>query len=464
MTPDEHAYLRLAIDALADAVIEHGANDVQPSPDLGDEWQRAAAQMVVQAANQVSRLTGDGAARTVLLTRRIHADLTDALALGYEGSALKRGLDKALKAIDERLSAQAERITAPADLARIAVQVGGGDAALARAIAQAVEGVGVDGPIVIGDPCADASVVDFATGCQFDREYLSPYFATDWVEQIAVLDRPLVMLADLEILVASDALRIVDLAARAARPVLVVATDVSGEALATLAARKLAGQAGLCAVKVPAFGARRKAVFEDLAVLTGARVVAESVAAATATDLGTVERAIVDWSSTTMIAGKGPSAAVAQRVAAIGQAVATTTSDYDKEQMQKRIAMLAGAAVLRPQAGRQGQADARQVAADCLKALREAHAGGVLAGGGRALADCAAALDDSLGADDTERRGIAIVRDAALELRERSPSAPAPADLARTVTLSLGLAAGTAWVLATDEAYLHRLAARERAA
>ena len=359
--------------------------------ELKDKFENMGAQMVKEVASKTNDVAGDGTTTATVLAQAIVAEGMKYVTAGMNPTDLKRGIDKAVAALVEEL----KNIAKPCDTSKEIAQVGSisanSDEQVGAIIAEAMEKVGKEGVITVEDGKSLENELDVVEGMQFDRGYLSPYFINDAEKQIAALDNPFVLLFDKKISNIRDLLPVLEQVAKASRPLLIIAEDVEGEALATLVVNNIRGILKTVAVKAPGFGDRRKAMLQDIAILTGGTVIAEeiglSLEKATLEDLGQAKRIEIGKENTTIIDGFGDAAQIEARVAEIRQQIETATSDYDKEKLQERVAKLAGGvAVIKVGAATEVEMkEKKDRVEDALHATRAAVEEGVVAGGGVAL-------------------------------------------------------------------------------
>ncbi|MGN6901043.1 chaperonin GroEL, partial [Neisseria sp. P0017.S010] len=373
------------------------------------------AQMVKEVASKTNDVAGDGTTTATVLAQAIVAEGMKYVTAGMNPTDLKRGIDKAVAALVEEL----KNIAKPCDTSKEIAQVGSisanSDEQVGAIIAEAMEKVGKEGVITVEDGKSLENELDVVEGMQFDRGYLSPYFINDAEKQIAALDNPFVLLFDKKISNIRDLLPVLEQVAKASRPLLIIAEDVEGEALATLVVNNIRGILKTVAVKAPGFGDRRKAMLQDIAILTGGTVIAEEVGLslekATLDDLGQAKRIEIGKENTTIIDGFGDAAQIEARVAEIRQQIETATSDYDKEKLQERVAKLAGGvAVIKVGAATEVEMkEKKDRVEDALHATRAAVEEGVVAGGGVALLRARAALENLHTGNADQDAGVQIV-------------------------------------------------------
>ena len=383
--------------------------------ELKDKFENMGAQMVKEVASKTNDVAGDGTTTATVLAQAIVAEGMKYVTAGMNPTDLKRGIDKAVAALVEEL----KNIAKPCDTSKEIAQVGSisanSDEQVGAIIAEAMEKVGKEGVITVEDGKSLENELDVVEGMQFDRGYLSPYFINDAEKQIAALDNPFVLLFDKKISNIRDLLPVLEQVAKASRPLLIIAEDVEGEALATLVVNNIRGILKTVAVKAPGFGDRRKAMLQDIAILTGGVVIAEEVGLslekATLDDLGQAKRIEIGKENTTIIDGFGDAAQIEARVAEIRQQIETATSDYDKEKLQERVAKLAGGvAVIKVGAATEVEMkEKKDRVEDALHATRAAVEEGVVAGGGVALLRARAALENLHTGNADQDAGVQIV-------------------------------------------------------
>ena len=383
--------------------------------ELKDKFENMGAQMVKEVASKTNDVAGDGTTTATVLAQAIVAEGMKYVTAGMNPTDLKRGIDKAVAALVDEL----KNIAKPCDTSKEIAQVGSisanSDEQVGAIIAEAMEKVGKEGVITVEDGKSLENELDVVEGMQFDRGYLSPYFINDAEKQIAGLDNPFVLLFDKKISNIRDLLPVLEQVAKASRPLLIIAEDVEGEALATLVVNNIRGILKTVAVKAPGFGDRRKAMLQDIAILTGGTVIAEEVGLslekATLEDLGQAKRIEVGKENTTIIDGLGDKSAVEARVAEIRTQIETATSEYDKEKLQERVAKLAGGvAVIKVGAATEVEMkEKKDRVDDALHATRAAVEEGVVAGGGVALLRARAALKSVETANADQEAGVQIV-------------------------------------------------------
>jgi len=383
--------------------------------ELEDRFENMGAQMVREVAARTSEVAGDGTTTATLLAAGIVTEGMKYVAAGMNPMDLKRGIDKAVEAVVEELKRLAKPCATRTEIAQVGSVSANNDASIGEMIAEAMEKVGREGVITVEDGKGLANELEVVEGTQFDRGFLSPYFINNPEKQTVVLEDVLILLHDKKIATIRELLPLLEHVAKVGKPLLVIAEEVEGEALATLVVNTLRGVIRSCAVKAPGFGDRRKAMLEDLAVLTGGMVVAEeaglTLEKAEPTVLGRARRVVIDKDDTTIIGGAGDPKAIDARVVQIKQQVEEATSDYDKEKLQERAAKLSGGvALIRVGAATETEMKERKSRTeDALHATRAAVEEGVLPGGGVALLRTRARVGKLQGANADQDAGIRIV-------------------------------------------------------
>ena len=384
--------------------------------ELKDKFENMGAQMVKEVASKTSDVAGDGTTTATVLAQSIVAEGMKYVAAGMNPTDLKRGIDKAVVALVDELKKIAKPVPEKSkEISQVASISANSDESIGEIIAKAMNEVGKEGVITVEDGKSLENEVEVVKGMQFDRGYLSPYFITDMEKQIAALDSPFVLLFDKKISNIRDLLPVLEQVAKTSRPLLIIAEDVEGEALATLVVNNIRGILKTVAVKAPGFGDRRKAMLQDIAILTGGTVIAEEVGLslekATLEDLGQAKRIEVGKENTTIIDGLGNKEAVDARVKEIRQQIETATSEYDKEKLQERVAKLAGGvAVIKVGAATEVEMkEKKDRVDDALHATRAAVEEGVVAGGGVALLRARSSLDNVAVANADQKAGVQIV-------------------------------------------------------
>jgi chaperonin GroEL len=383
--------------------------------ELSDPIENMGAQMVKEVATKTSDLAGDGTTTATVLAQAIFREGLKNVTAGANPMELKRGIEKAVEAVVEELKKQSAPSAGKKEIAQVGTISANNDKEIGNLIAEAMEKVGKDGVITVEEARGLETTLETVDGMQFDRGYLSPYFVTDPEKMEAVLEDAYILIHDKKISAMKELLPILEKVAQSGRPLVIVAEDVDGEALATLVVNKLRGTLKVAAVKAPGFGDRRKEMLRDIAVLTGGQVISEEVGFklenATLNDLGRGKRIVVDKDNTTIVDGKGKADDIQGRINEIKAAIDKTTSDYDREKLQERLAKLSGGvAVINVGAATETEMKEKKARVeDALHATRAAVEEGIVAGGGVALIRAQTALDRIRGTED-EKIGVDIVR------------------------------------------------------
>ncbi|WP_202731770.1 chaperonin GroEL [Achromobacter xylosoxidans] len=397
-------------------VITKDGVSVAKEIELKDKFENMGAQIVKQVASKTADVAGDGTTTATVLAQAIVQEGMKYVASGMNPMDLKRGIDQAVSGVVEALRKLSKPISTSKETAQVAALSANADEAIGKIIADAMDKVGREGVITVEDGKSLDNELDIVEGMQFDRGYLSPYFITDPEKQVAQLDDPLVLLYDKKISNVRELLPVLEGAAKAGKPLLIVAEDVEGEALATLVVNAMRGVLKVTAVKAPGFGDRRKAMLEDIAILTGATVISEETGKqlekATLQDLGSAKRIEVRKEDTIIIDGAGKQEAIDARVKTLRKQIEDATSDYDREKLQERVAKLAGGvAVIKVGAATEVEMkEKKDRVDDALHATRAAVEEGIVPGGGVALLRARAAIQDLKGANADQDAGIRIVR------------------------------------------------------
>ncbi len=384
--------------------------------DLKDPYENMGAQMVREVAVKTNDTAGDGTTTATVLAQAIFRQGVKNVTAGANPMALQRGIQLATDAVVAELQRLSKKVKSKEDLMNVASVSANNDREIGKLISEAMEQVGKDGVVTVEEAKGLQTELDIVEGMQFDRGYLSPYFVTIPDRMECALDEPLILLHEKKIAAMRELLPILEQAAGGGRPLLIVAEDIEGDALATLVVNKLRGTIKVCAVKAPAFGDRRKAILDDLATLTGARVITEDLGVklenVQLTDLGTAKRVIVDKDTTTIVEGGGERKAIQGRVATIRKQIEDTTSDYDREKLQERLAKLAGGvAVVKVGAATEtAMKEIKMRVEDALNATKAAAQEGTVVGGGVALLRAGQVLDKLSDDDPDVATGIKIVR------------------------------------------------------
>jgi chaperonin GroEL len=383
--------------------------------ELKDPLENMGAQMVREVASKTSDVAGDGTTTATVLAQSIFREGVKAVAAGANPMALKRGIEKAVNAVVDEVKKLSKPVSGDM-IAQVGTISANGDATIGNTIAEAMKKVGKDGVITVEESKTMSTELSTVEGMQFDRGYLSPYFITDPDRMEAVIEDPYILIHEKKISNMKDLLPLLEQIARAGKPLLVIAEEVEGEALATLVVNKLRGTLNACAVKAPGFGDRRKAMLEDIAILTGGKAIMEETGikleGVRLDDLGRAKRLTVDKDNTTIIDGAGSQKAIEGRIKQLRAQIDETTSDYDREKLQERLAKLAGGvAVIKVGAATETEMKEKKARVeDALHATRAAVEEGIVPGGGVALLRGASAALDDLKGEGDEKIGIDIVR------------------------------------------------------
>ena len=385
--------------------------------ELKDAEENLGAQMLRQAAERTGDLVGDGTSGSTVLAHAMFADGVRNVVAGASAIDLKRGLDRAAKAAIAALKEMSRPVSTRLEKVQVAALSAHNDQAIGELVADAMEKVGDEGVITVEELKTTETVLEVVEGMQFDRGYISPYFITNPERMEAVLEDAHVLLCDRKIAVLKDMLPVLDEIVKSGRPLLVIAEDVEGDAVATLVVNQLRGALRSCAVKAPGFGDRRKAMLQDIAVLTGGQVVSEEIGlkleSVSLAILGKAKRIVIDKDTTTIIGGAGDKSAIDGRVAAIRREIEASTSDYDKEKLRERLAKLSGGvAVIKVGAPAESEMKAKKEALDdAISATKAAVAEGIVPGGGLALLRCTEAVArEEAQTEGDERTGIQVLK------------------------------------------------------
>ncbi len=383
--------------------------------ELEDHFENMGAQMVKEVASKTSDDAGDGTTTATVLAQSIYREGVKAVTAGINPMALKRGIDSAVSKAVASIKALSKPISGKTEISQVGTISSNNDKSIGERIAEAMEKVGKDGVITVEESKTTETTLDVVEGMQFDRGYVSPYFVTDPDNMEALLEEPLILIHDKKVSTMKDLLPILEKVAQMGKPMLIIAEDIEGEALATLVVNKLRGTIKVAAVKAPGFGDRRKAMLEDIAVLTGGKVISEEVGFklenAVVSDLGSAKKVVIDKDNSTIVEGAGETEQIKARIGQIRKQIDDTTSDYDREKLQERLAKLAGGvAVLNVTAATESEMKEKKARVeDALHATRAAVEEGIVPGGGVALLRAITALDGiEMNAD--EMVGVNIVR------------------------------------------------------
>ncbi|HEY4271717.1 MAG TPA: chaperonin GroEL [Candidatus Udaeobacter sp.] len=384
--------------------------------ELEDPYENMGAQLVREVASKTSDVAGDGTTTATILAESIYREGLRNVTAGANPTSLQRGIMKGVEAIVEELKKLSKKVSDRSEIAQVATVSANWDKTIGEIIADAMDKVGKDGTITVEEAKSIETTLEVVEGMQFDKGYLSPYFVTNAEAMEAVLENPYILIYEKKISSLKDMLPLLEKVAKAGRPLLIISEDVEGEALATLVVNKLRGTLQVCAVKAPGFGDRRKAMLEDIAVLTGGRLISEDLGIKLENikleDLGRTKRATIDKENTTIVEGEGKQVDIKGRVAQIRRQIEETTSDYDKEKLQERLAKLAGGvAVINVGAATETEMKEKKARVeDALHATRAAVEEGIVPGGGVAFLRTQKALDNIKDLEPDEKVGVAIVR------------------------------------------------------
>ncbi len=433
---DARARLKLGVDKLANAVkvtlgprgrnvalgkkfggptITKDGVTVAKEIELEDHFENVGAQMVKEVASKTSSDAGDGTTTATIFAQAIYREGLKAVTAGYNPMSIKRGIDKAVAAVVEEIKRLSKPVLGKKEISQVGAISANNDKQIGDLIAEAMEKVGKDGVITVEESKTVETTLEVVEGMQFDRGYVSPYFVTNADDMEAVLEEPQILIHDKKISSMKDLLPLLEKVAQQGKPLLIIAEDIEGEALATLVVNKLRGTLRVAAVKAPGFGDRRKAMLQDIAVLTGGRVISEEAGFklenAQLSDLGSSKKVTVDKENTTIVEGAGSKDEIKARIGQIRKQIEDTTSDYDREKLQERLAKLSGGVAV-VNVGAPTETEMKEKKArveDALNATKAAVEQGIVPGGGVAFLRCVKALD-SVSADDEELVGVSIVR------------------------------------------------------
>ncbi|MBE0603442.1 MAG: chaperonin GroEL [Deltaproteobacteria bacterium] len=434
--------IKVGVDALADAVkvtlgprgrnvildksfgsplVTKDGVTVAKEIELADKYENMGAQMVKEVASKTSDVAGDGTTTATVLAQAIYREGAKLVAAGYNPMDLKRGIDKAVETVAAELKKMSKQTKDPKEIAQVGTISANNDETIGNIISEAMAKVGKEGVITVEEAKGMETTLEIVEGMQFDRGYLSPYFVTDAERMEIVLEEPYILVHEKKIGNMKDLLPLLEQIARSGKPLLIVAEDVEGEALATLVVNKLRGTLNAAAVKAPGFGDRRKAMLEDIAILTGGKSIAEEMGikleAVTLADLGRAKRVVIDKENSTIIDGAGKKADIEARVKQIRTQVDESTSDYDKEKLQERLAKLVGGvAVINVGAATEAEMKEKKARVeDALHATRAAVEEGIVPGGGVAYIRTVPALDNLKMDHIDQQAGVDIVKKALYE-------------------------------------------------
>jgi chaperonin GroEL len=386
--------------------------------ELADKFENMGAQMVREVASKTNDAAGDGTTTATVLAQAIVREGSKSVAAGMNPMDLKRGIEKAVEAVVADLKKRSKKVKDNAEIAQVGTISANGDVSVGKMIAEAMAKVGNEGVITVEEAKSLETELEVVEGMQFDRGYISPYFITNADKMMAELEEPYILIHEKKLSSLKDLLPLLEAVVQSGRPLLIIAEEVEGEALATLVVNKLRGGLKVAAVKAPGFGDRRKAMLEDIAIVTGGQVISEDLGIklenVKINMLGTAKKVRIDKDNTTIIDGSGKKADIQARVGQIKTQIEETTSDYDKEKLQERLAKLAGGvAVIRVGGATEVEVkEKKDRVDDALNATKAAVEEGILPGGGAALLYATKALKDLTGDNDDQNQGIAIVRKA----------------------------------------------------
>ena len=386
--------------------------------ELSDKFENLGAQLLREVASKTNDLAGDGTTTATVLAQAVVREGVKAVAAGLNPMDLRRGIDKAVAAVVDELKARSKKITTPAETAQVGTISANGETEVGDMISKAMQKVGNEGVITVEEAKGIQTELDVVEGMQFDRGYVSPYFITNPEKMVAELDSPYILIFEKKLSGLQPMLPLLEAVVQSGKPLLILAEDVEGEALATLVVNKLRGGLKVAAVKAPGFGDRRKAILEDIAILTGGQVISEDLGikleTVTLNMLGKAKRVLIEKENTTIIEGAGKKADITGRVNQIRAQIEETTSDYDREKLQERLAKLAGGvAVIRVGGASEVEVKERKDRVDdALHATRAAVEEGIVPGGGVALARAAHILSKVKAENEDQRVGIDIIRKA----------------------------------------------------
>ena len=384
--------------------------------ELEDKFENMGAQMVKEVASKTSDVAGDGTTTATVLAQGIFREGIKLVAAGHDPMKLKRGIDKSVEVVVESIRKLSKQVKGRTEIAQVATVSANGDETIGNIIADAMEKVGKDGVITVEEGKSLQTDLEVVEGMQFDRGYLSPYFVTEPEKMLVELEDPYILLHDKKISNMKDLVPLLEEIARSAKPLVIVAEDVEGEALATLVVNKIRGTLKAAAIKAPGFGDRRKAMLEDIAILSGGKVIAEEAGMtlenATSKDLGRAKKVVIDKDNTTIIGGEGKRGEIEGRIRQIKAQIEEASGEYDREKLQERLAKLAGGvAVIKVGAATEAEMKEKKARVeDALNATRAAVEEGIVPGGGVAFIRAIKAVESFDAADDEEKAGVNIIR------------------------------------------------------
>jgi len=387
--------------------------------ELKDPYENMAAQLVKEVASKTADVAGDGTTTATILTQAIYTEGLKAISAGANPVYVKRGIDEAVNAIVKKLKEMSQEVSGRKEIEQVATISANNDPEIGKIIADAMEKVGKDGVITVEESKTAETVLEVTEGMQFDRGYLSPYFVTNPDKMEAVLENPYILIYEKKINNIREVLPVLEKVVQTNRPLLIIAEDVEGEALATLVVNNIKGVLKVCAVKAPGFGERRKAMLQDIAILTGGTAITEDLGISLENvdldSLGQADKVVVDKDNTTIVGGKGNPEDIKARIEQIKKQIETTTSDYDREKLQERLAKLSGGvAIIRVGAATEAELkEKKDRVDDAVHATKAAVEEGIVAGGGTALLQAAKVLDELKEENPDKAWGIKIIKQAA---------------------------------------------------
>ena len=429
--------LKLGLDQLADAVkvtlgpkgrnvvieksfgapiITKDGVTVAKEIELEDKFENMGAQLVKEVASKTSDVAGDGTTTATILAQAIFKEGVKLVAAGRNPMSIKRGIDKAVEVVVAELDKVAKPTRDPKEIAQVGTISANNDATIGNIIAEAMDKVGKEGVITVEEAKGFDTTLDVVEGMQFDRGYLSPYFVTNPDKMVCEMEEPLILINEKKVSSMKELLPVLEQVAKMGKPLVIIAEDIEGEALATLVVNKLRGTLNVVAIKAPGFGERRKAMLQDIAVLTGGQVVSEDLGIKleniTLNDLGSAKRVVIDKETSTIVDGAGQAEDIKARVKQIRNEIEETTSDYDREKLQERLAkIVGGVAVINVGAATETEMKEKKARVeDALNATRAAVEEGIVPGGGVALVRAQAVLGNVKAADDDETAGVEVIR------------------------------------------------------
>ena len=420
--------------------------------ELKDPYENMGAQLVKEVASKTADVAGDGTTTATLLAQAIFTEGLKAIASGANPMDIKRGIDKAVEKVVEEIKAQSIQVSGRKEIEQVATISANNDPEIGKIIADAMEAVGKDGVITVEESKSAQTTLETVQGMQFDRGYLSPYFVTNPDKMEAVLEDPYILIYEKKISNVKDLLPVLEQVVRAGKPILIIAEDVEAEALATLVVNHIKGVIRACAVKAPGFGQRRKDYLQDIAILTGGTAITEELGikleSVTLDMLGRADKVIVDKDNTTIVGGKGSKENIQARIEQIKKQIVETTSDYDREKLQERLAKLSGGvAIIRVGAATEAELKEKKARVeDAVHATKAAVEEGIVPGGGVALVRASEALEDLKVDNPDQQVGIDIIKKACrMPLRQIAANAGFEGYVVLEKVLQLGKEKGKSW-------------------